>query len=280
MTKPISILVLLYSFLISTSLNSQKIVDLNPLIIGEILTLESEILKEDRILNIYLPNGYNEATDKEFPVIYLLDGTINEDFLHVVGLIQFGSFSWINFVPESIVVGIANVDRKKDFTFPSSDERDIKEFPTTGHSKPFIQFLKEEVIHTIDSKYRTTDSKTLVGQSLGGLLATEILFTETALFNKYVIVSPSMWWDKGSLFDKQPANFENNPSIFIAVGREGPNMESNAMKLYVSILQQIRDETKVGFSFMEDKDHGDALHLGLYTALEFFNRSEKSKSEE
>lgn len=270
----------LISFILSTSLYSQKTLESAPLTIGEILKIESDILNEERILNVYLPEGYSENSNRDYPVIYLLDGTINEDFLHVVGLIQFGSFSWIDFVPESIVVGIANIDRKKDFTFPSTDGRDNKEFPTNGHSATFIQFIKQEVIETIESRFRTTDNKTLVGQSLGGLLATEILFTETTMFNKYVIVSPSMWWDAGSLFNKQPAIFENDPSIFIAVGKEGPNMETNAMKLYVSILQQIRDETKIGFSFMPDKDHGDALHLGLYQALEFFNQmEEKSDSE-
>ncbi len=272
------LILLLFTFVLSNSIYSQHIIESADLTIGETLTIESKILKQERILNVYLPHGYKENIDKEYPVIYVLDGSITEDFLHVVGLIQFGSFSWINFVPESIVVGIANIDRKKDFTFPSTVERDNKEFPTTGHSKPFIQFIKQEVLQSVKSRYRTTGHNTIVGQSLGGLLATEILFTETALFNKYVIVSPSMWWDAGSLFNKQPTNFEMDPSIFIAVGKEGPNMETNAMKLYVSILQQIRDESKIGFSFMEDKDHGDALHLGLYQALEFFSKAEKSKS--
>jgi len=221
----ISIFLTLAALMSSSAIYSQKNIESTPLIIGETLQIESKILDEKRVLNVYLPNGYEEKKSQEYPVIYLLDGTIDEDFLHVVGFIQFGSFSWINFVPESIVVGIANIDRKKDFTFPSNNERDKKEFPMAGHSKPFIQFIKEEVMQTIESTYRTTGNKTLVGQSLGGLLATEILFTETAVFDNYVIVSPSMWWDNASLFNKQPTIFQDDPSIFIAVGKEGPNME-------------------------------------------------------
>ena len=257
----------------------QQLTHTEALSIGETITLQSEVLNEKRVLNIYLPNSYDSDKAKSYPVIYLLDGTIDEDFIHIAGLIQFGSFSWINMVQESIVVGIANIDRKKDFTYPTTIEEDKKNFPTTGHSKNFIKFIKEEVINTVTSTYRTTNNSTLIGQSLGGLLATEILFTETNLFEKYIIVSPSMWWDDGSLFLKQPTQIEPSPDIFIAVGSEGPRMETDAMKLYVSLLQQIRDDKKVGFSFLKEQTHGDALHLAVYNALEFF-KPKKQETEE
>ena len=70
----------------------------------------------------------------------LLDGSKDEDFIHIAGIVQFGSFSWINMLPETIVVGIANVDRKRDFTYPSQNTLDQEEFPTSGKSAHFIQF--------------------------------------------------------------------------------------------------------------------------------------------
>ena len=143
--------------------------------LGETFTFQSTILGEQRKLNIYTPPSYGK-TDKDFPVIYVLDGSLDEDFIHVVGLTQFSSFSWINTIEESIVVGISNVDRKKDFTFPSNNKKDQEEFPTSGHSKNFISFLKNEVIPLVDKSYQTTTDRTLIGQSLGGLLATEILY--------------------------------------------------------------------------------------------------------
>jgi len=99
--------------------------------IGETLVFNSNILEEKRTLNIYLPHSYATNSDKSYPIIYLLDGSADEDFIHVVGLIQFLSFSWINAVPESIVVGISNIDRKRDFTFPTTNEKDKEQFPTT-----------------------------------------------------------------------------------------------------------------------------------------------------
>ena len=92
--------------------------------IGKTVKIKSKILNENRELNIYLPASYNLDSLKTYPVIYLLDGSKDEDFIHISGIVQFGSFSWINMLPESIVVGIANVDRKRDFTYPSKNELD------------------------------------------------------------------------------------------------------------------------------------------------------------
>src|SRR6478609_7359220 len=86
-----------------------------PLNIGETITLDSKILSQKRVLNIYLPEGYTKTDTIKYPVIYLLDGTINEDFLHVSGLVQF--FNMQLKMPKTIVVGIGNIDRKHDFTF-------------------------------------------------------------------------------------------------------------------------------------------------------------------
>ena len=61
--------------------------NVKPLTIGEIRTIKSKILNEDRILNIYLPQNFDKT--KSYPIIYLLDGSMNEDFIHVTGLIQF-----------------------------------------------------------------------------------------------------------------------------------------------------------------------------------------------
>ncbi|MCK4561578.1 MAG: alpha/beta hydrolase, partial [Flavobacteriaceae bacterium] len=171
--------------------NNTKIVNKKPLSIGEKVEIQSEILKENRILNIYLPNGYSKDSIKEYPVIYLFDGSMDEDFIHISGLVQFGSFSWINMVPETIVVGISNIDRVRDYTFHTDNKKHKKQFPTAGKSEVFIDFIEKELQPFIDKNYKTNTTKTLIGQSLGGLLATEILFKKPNLFDNYIIVSPS-----------------------------------------------------------------------------------------
>lgn len=238
-----------------------------PLTIGDQLSFHSEILDQDRILNIYLPTYYNPDSAQLYPVIYLLDGSMDEDFLHISGIIQFGSYSWINLFPECIVVGISNIDRKHDFTFPTSIKEDELEFPTTGGSEDFIQCLAREIQPLIEAKYRCGEERILIGQSLGGLLATEILFKNPDLFSHYLIVSPSLWWDEESLLEAEITQEVTRKKVCIAVGAEGSNMIGSAAKLNEKLQSYITDADALAFIFMPEHDHGDILHLAAYRGL-------------
>ena len=219
MKKILSALFLITSIL----LNAQS----KDFVLGKIETFHSNELNEDRTLNIYLPAGYDSTLS--YPVIYLLDGSADEDFIHIAGLVQYGNYDWIKMVSKSIVVGISNVDRKRDFTFPTTIEQDKKDYPTTGSSAKFIAFVEKELQPFVETKYRTSGSKTIIGQSLGGLLATEILFKKPTLFTNYIIISPSIWWDNESLFKVSPkflqTDFSQKTKVFVGVGAEGKIME-------------------------------------------------------
>ncbi|GGH05970.1 alpha/beta hydrolase [Pedobacter zeae] len=245
-----------------------------PFVLGVIDEIQSKTLSEKRILNIYLPEGYQPNDTTRYPVIYLLDGSADEDFIHIAGLVQFNSFEWVNQVPKSIVVGIATVDRRRDFTFPTTIEADRKKFPTAGHSDRFIAFIGNELQPYIEKKYKTTSSKTIIGQSLGGLLITEILFKKPSLFNKYVIVSPSLWWDNGSLFNQDSKISESafNPQtrVYIAVGKEGLTpteiprvMEVDANLLAEKIKGFNNQNVKVYFDFLPQEDHATIMHQAV-----------------
>lgn len=117
--------------------------------IGESITLSSKVLMEDRKVNVYIPESYNDNVEKRYPVIYLLDGGIEEDFIHIVGLARFNSQPWVGRLPEAIVVGIENVNRRRDFTF-AVDNIDFVEkegfkkehFPAYGGSDKYIDFIQ------------------------------------------------------------------------------------------------------------------------------------------
>ncbi len=269
--KRFLILAALLTFTVSNSQSLVPEVSVNELTIGKSIEIKSTVLEENRILNIYLPPSYQIDTLKSYPVIYLLDGSKDEDFIHITGIVQFDSFSWINMIPESIVVGIANTDRKKDFTYPSNNKLDQNEFPTSGESKKFIEFLEKEALPFVNNKFRTTQTNTLIGQSLGGLLGTEILFKTPHLFEKYIIVSPSLWWDDESLLGEEIKDFDSSKQIYIAVGKEGEVMERTAEELFKKLDTLKKLESKVYFDFLEDKSHGDALHQAVYNAFETFS---------
>lgn len=258
-------------FMIHSQLFAQTeigIKEKTPLTIGDKIEFKSEILNENRLLNIYLPTGYSPDSLKAYPVIYLLDGSIDEDFIHIAGIVQFGSFPWIDMIPSSIVVGISNVDRKRDFSYPTKNKKLKKSYPTTGGSASFIRAIEKEIQPLIDKTYKTNSTKTLIGQSLGGLLATEILFKKPDLFDNYVIVSPSLWWDDESLLKKiKPVPYTSEKSIYVAVGKEGEIMERTAKELYSQLNEEKDEKTTLFFEFFEGQNHANILHLAAYNAL-------------
>ncbi|WP_159473562.1 alpha/beta hydrolase [Dyadobacter sp. 3J3] len=278
------LLTTIFLFTISTTLTfaqlnkpSQKD-DSKPFVLGVIDEIQSTILSEKRILNIYLPEGYNKNDTTKYAVVYLLDGSADEDFIHVSGLFQFNNFSWIDRVPKSIIVGIANVDRKRDFTYPTTLDSDKKRYPTAGHSDKFTNFLEKELLPFIEKKYKTNASKMLIGQSLAGLFATEILLKKPTLFSKYIIISPSLWWDNGSLLNQSSAilqdDFSQKTDIYIGVGKEGltPGETPRVMEVDANLLTEKLVKTKsknvtVHFDYLPQEDHGTITHQAIFNAL-------------
>lgn len=249
-----------------------------PFVLGIINEIYSKELNEKRVLNIYLPEGYNPKDTIRYPVIYLLDGSADEDFIHIVGLVQFNSFEWVNQAPKSIVVGIATVDRRRDFTFPTNVTEDKSANPTSGHSNRFISFIEKELQPYIQEKYMTSSSKTIIGQSLGGLLVTEILFKKPELFNKYIIVSPSLWWDNGSLLKQPLARFEHK-DIYIGVGKEGlaPTKIPRVMEVDANVLaDKIKNlknrNVNVYFDYLPQENHATIMHQAVFHSFKLFRQ--------
>ncbi|WP_343631679.1 alpha/beta hydrolase-fold protein [Fluviicola sp.] len=250
-----------------------------PFVLGVIDEIQSKELGEKRIVNIYLPQGYNPADSVKYPVIYLLDGSADEDFIHVAGLVQFYNFEWVNQVPKSIVVGIASVDRQRDFTFPSTHEDQKKgRFVNTGHSDKFIAFIEKELQPFMAAKYKANTDKTLIGQSLGGLLATDILLKKPGMFNRYIIISPSLWWDYGSLLELNSALLSegyNKPTdIYIGVGKEGltPTDPARVMEVDANLLADKlkgakNPNVKVHFDYLPLENHATIMHQAVMNAF-------------
>jgi uncharacterized protein len=247
-----------------------------PIVLGESYEISSAVLGEKRTLNVYLPEGYNPEDTTHYPVIYLLDGGIDEDFIHVVGLVQFNSFEWIARVPKSIVVGITNTDRKRDLTFPTAVKKQKEQFPTTGGSEKFMQFLEKEVQPYVSRTFKTNSDRTLIGESLGGLFATEVLFMRPQLFNRYIIISPSLWWSNGALLKKNVAASGILPhtGVYVGVGKEGlaPGDEPHVMEvdanLLVDKLENLHNKNlSVYFDYLPDETHATIAHQATFNAF-------------
>lgn len=249
-----------------------------PFVLGSIDEIRSVQLGETRVLNIYLPAGYKAGDSAKYPVIYLLDGGADEDFVPVVGLVQFNSFSWVNRLAPSIVVGITNVARRRDFTYPSTFASEKAKYPESGHSDKFIAFLEKELQPYIEKTYNASPTaRTLIGESLGGLLAAEVLLKKPGLFDKYIIIAPSLWWDDGSLL-KYPtdklASSLRKADVYIGVGKEGvglgerPHVGEVDANLLADKLQKLqRKGLTVHFDYLPQEDHATVAHQALINAF-------------
>ncbi|MGI8466848.1 MAG: alpha/beta hydrolase [Pyrinomonadaceae bacterium] len=182
-----------------------------PLTIGETFTIDSRILGEKRVINVYMPPGYKESSDSRVPVLYMPDGGINEDFLHVAGLVQVsvGNGTMRPF----LLVGIENTERRRDMTGPTENEKDKKIALRVGGSAAFRKFIRDELMPQIKTRYRTTDETAIVGESLAGLFVVETFLLEPDLFDTYIAFDPSLWWNNQKLIDGAAERLRARPEL-------------------------------------------------------------------
>lgn len=185
---------------IATITCNLKAQDDNKIVIGKIDSVYSNILHEQRKVWVYTPDmtsGSHDSTQR-YPVLYLLDG--ESHFQSVVGLVQQLSQANGNSVlPEMIIVAIPNTDRTRDLTpthvvndQPFMDSNFSK---TSGGGENFVSFIEKELMPHVDSAYQTSPYKLFVGHSFGGLTVMNVLTNHTKLFNAYIAIDPSMWYD-------------------------------------------------------------------------------------
>ncbi|SMB99703.1 putative esterase [Hymenobacter roseosalivarius DSM 11622] len=147
---------------------------------------------------MYLPAAYADSSGTaRLPVLYMPDGGMAEDFLHVAGLVQVltGNGTMRPF----ILVGIENTQRRRDLTGPTTNPEELKIAPRVGGSAAYRTFIRTELMPLIRQRYRTTAEMGIVGESLAGLFVVETLVLEPALFDTYVAFDPSVWWNQGQL---------------------------------------------------------------------------------
>jgi len=233
--------------------------------IGKAIEIESKTLNEKRIIQVHLPDAYRNG-DTHFPVLYLTDGPGH--FSHTVGTMNFLANN--GRIPQMIIVGVANTDRTRDLTpkiLVSKDER----FQNGGGADNFLNFFEQELIPYIEKNYRTQAYRVFSGHSFGGLFAINAFLTKPELFNAYISVSPSLWWDDQRLINDAKVFFNKTKSLdrtlFVTMAAEGDRM-INPYKEFVNVAKE--SEVK-GLVFdnkeFNDEDHGSTVLRSQYFAL-------------
>jgi predicted alpha/beta superfamily hydrolase len=193
------------------ALSSPAATSAAPLVIGDTFTIASKELGETRRINVYPPPGYRQSPDSRVPVLYMPDGGMDEDFLHVAGLVQ---ISVINGTMRPfLLVGIENTQRRRDMTGPTEVETDKKIAPQVGGSAAFRAFIRDELMPVIRARYRTTSETAIVGESLAGLFVVETFFLTPDLFDTYIAIDPSLWWNKEKLVSGAAEQLRGRPKL-------------------------------------------------------------------
>lgn len=201
------------------------------IVIGERLTIKSEILNSDREISIYLPNSYNDNNYINYPVLYLLDG--RKFFNSFTGVITQLSSDVSPQIPEMIVIGITSQNRIKDSSPTNSligyTKEEEKGLEVSGGADDFLKFIQKELIPFVEHKYRTNSYRTFVGYSFTGLPVLQALFSIPETFNSYLVIDFSAWWDNGimmkrlKLFSKE-YNGTKRDIFFTTVDRVSNNI--------------------------------------------------------
>lgn len=165
--------------------------------VRESFTVHAAELDETRVINVFTPEGYDSAAAAGCRVLYMPDGGVGEDFPHVSGTID--SLIGLGAIAPVIVVGIENTERRRDLTGPTTVAEDSTIAPRVGGSAAFRGFIRDELMPLIRSRYACTGETAIVGESLAGLFIVETFLLEPELFDRYIALSPSLWWNGGAL---------------------------------------------------------------------------------
>lgn len=235
---------------------------------GETFTITSKALGEARRINVYRPPSWDEPKDAARPVLYMPDGGMAEDFLHIAGLVQVsvGNGS----MRPMVLVGIENTQRRRDMTGPTTNPEDKKIAPQVGGSAAFREFIRAELMPAIKGRYNTTDETAVMGESLAGLFVIETLLLEPDLFGSYIAFDPSLWWNNRTLLSGAAERLKSprtrKTSVYLASSNEKELAHLTA-ELAAVLKSHASASFQSQYAPMPEETHGTIYHPAALRAL-------------
>lgn len=240
--------------------------------IGRTYTIASDVLDGERRISVRLPAEYASEPERRFPVVYVIDGGPQQDFPHLAGIAQSREVNG-TFAP-FILVGIETVNRRHEITPPATDvaayQAELGAVP--GGSESFRRFIRDEVKPWVEQTYRTSGQDAVMGESLAGLFVIETLFRAPDLFDDYIAVSPSLWWEE-MLYGRSATTFldaipPGDRRLYLTLADEGYR-HGEGVALLVEALRGHAPES-LQWLYVPQGDH--ETHASIYhgAALDAF----------
>lgn len=239
----------------------------DPIPYHETFNIDSQLVNETRVINVWMPPNYASNTDS-IPVLYMADGGIKEDFPHIANTLA--KLIDNNSIPPIMLVGIENTERGRDLTGFSEVQADAKYCPLTDGAKNFRAFITDDLIPEINKKYRTTNEKGLIGESLSGLFVMETFFIKPEAFDFYIAMDPSLWWN-GHYLEKNATNFLNtfpnkNTKLWFA-GSTAPDISEHTKNLAKSLANNAPQQLVWKYSNEPEERHNTIFRATKEKAL-------------
>lgn len=232
----------------------------DPALPHETFILESKALAETRRINIYTPPGYAKSASKRYPVLYMPDGGDQEGFPHVTATIDAAIRA--GEMRPLIVVGIENTERRRDLTGPTEVAEDRKIAPRVGGSAAFRAFIRDELMPDIRKRVRGNGRTAIIGESLAGLFVVETLFVQPKMFDTYIALSPSLWWNNDALLREASDRLRELPrrgaTLYLAAANE-PNIAPQT-KLLASMLRASASKSLVWYYEPMPRERHDSIY--------------------
>ncbi len=255
--------------------------------IGQIDTLNSNILGENRELIIYLPESAKDPKLKreQYPVVYLLDGRY--PFIPFVSMLRTYSEMYDNkILPEMIVVGISNTNRTFDFSPTTADNPE-----QFGGGEKFLEFIEKELFAYVEQTYSGSQkNRTIIGHSFGGLVVMNSLTRHPELFQNYLLIDGSLWFDNELFLTNQEYSIQNKDlstkNLYIAAANtatydstletiKNDSISANGyVRHHLELVKQIQNMKKgnpnMDWKYYQNDTHGSTAYLAYLDAFRFF----------
>lgn len=246
-----------------------------PLIIGQIYTITSKVFGGERRIVVRTPTYYNEDPERRFTTVYIIDGGPEQDFPHLAGIAQSGDVNW-TFDPV-ILVGVETVNRRAEITPPATNIELYREElgADPGGSDEFRRFIRDEVKPFVEANFRTSGRDAVIGESLAGLFIVETLFKSPDLFDDFIAVSPSMWWEDMEYGRNARKYLKSLPDgerrLYLTIGNEGLRHKEGLDRLVAGLKKSAPDNLKwLYVPQSETETHASIYHGAALDAFRAF----------
>lgn len=211
-------------------------------------TIKSSILNQDRTIQIFTPDGYS-ASKQEYPVLYILDG----QWYFSSGVAIQKALRTPGAIPEMIVVGINNSNPLRRTLFGDENEK-------------FTNFLISEVIHYIDSNYRTNKERVVFGWEAAAYYLSELILKKSEIFNGAIIS------DGGYASEDLVKEFTSKKDIYLFMANSRKDIYYiGSTEAFHEILKKNNPQKLIWkYDLFNDEVHETLAHLALYKGVKYY----------